>query len=171
MRQFIIWQHFFRKLHENEIITARKRSFRRLLFSHLSVILFTGGLVCVCIPACNGSKPPRKKPGRPPPGGQTPRKKPGRPLQEETRKTPQEDRPPRKKLGRSPSQEDRSPPPSPLDPPLLYFTFSFIESVKLWWAIPSKTLFSSFWNAQQQVFPGLFALSLPKKKEKKSMIW
>ena len=70
------------------------RSWGKVMFLHVSVILFTGGW---CLPQLHaGIHPPpsRKTPGRPSP----PRNTPGRhPLpQEDTRKTPpQEDPPPR----------------------------------------------------------------------------
>ena len=64
--------------------------FAKVMFLHLSVILFTRG---VYIPVCNGSD--TRQEDRPPPSSQ-----------EETRKTPQEDPPPGRRLPRERNQED-----------------------------------------------------------------
>ena len=79
-----------------------QRSWGKVMFLHVSVILFTGG----CLPQCmlgysprgdpSGGDPhedpPRKTPGGPPQEDRTPPRKTEPPL-EDTRKTPQEDTP------------------------------------------------------------------------------
>ena len=64
-----------------------RRSWGKVMFLHVSVIVFTGG---VCISACWDTPPPQEDTRKTPPKTYPP----GRPHQEDTRKTPQEDTPP-----------------------------------------------------------------------------
>ena len=97
-------------IHRSTIFTGRNEVVARVIFLHLSVILFTGGSASVHagIPPQTRQTPPR--PGRPPRSGRSPgpgRHPPDQADTPQTRQTPQDQADPR----------DQADPPGPGGPP------------------------------------------------------